>query len=132
VDGQENPFNTILSSKFFEVQKYLSVTNHVYSPWIVTVSKKWWDTLSKAEQKVLLDAARVSRDFERKDTREEAARALGDLKAKGMVINEVAPAEVARMRDKLTRVNAAIGAQVGMDLWQETQAELARLRGARK
>ncbi|MET0351452.1 MAG: DctP family TRAP transporter solute-binding subunit, partial [Rhizobacter sp.] len=42
VDGQENPYNTILSSKFFEVQKYLSVTNHVYSPWIVMVSKKWW------------------------------------------------------------------------------------------
>jgi tripartite ATP-independent transporter DctP family solute receptor len=48
VDGQENPFNTILSSKFYEVQKYLTVTNHVYSPWIVLVSKKWWDQLSKA------------------------------------------------------------------------------------
>ena len=49
VDGQENPYNTILSSKFYEVQKYLSVTNHVYSPWIMTVSKKWWDQLSKDE-----------------------------------------------------------------------------------
>src|SRR5262249_43311874 len=52
VDGQENPFNTILSSKFYEVQKYLTITNHVYSPWIVLASKKWWDQLSKAEQKV--------------------------------------------------------------------------------
>uniref|UniRef100_UPI0027392F78 DctP family TRAP transporter solute-binding subunit n=1 Tax=Stenotrophomonas sp. YIM B06876 TaxID=3060211 RepID=UPI0027392F78 len=57
VDGQENPFNTVVSSKFYEVQKYLTVTNHVYSPWIVTVSKKWWDTLSSAEKKVLQDAA---------------------------------------------------------------------------
>jgi tripartite ATP-independent transporter DctP family solute receptor len=80
VDGQENPYNTILSSKFYEVQKYLSVTNHVYSPWIVTVSKKWWDGLSKDEQKILMDAAKASRDFERKDTREEAGRALADLK----------------------------------------------------
>ena len=60
VDGQENPFNTILSSKFYEVQKYLSITNHVYSPWIVLASKKWWDGLSKDEQKVLLDAAAVA------------------------------------------------------------------------
>ena len=75
VDGQENPYNTILSSKFYEVQKYLTVTNHVYSPWIVLVSKKWWDGLSKDEQKVLMDAAVKSRDFERKDTREEAAKA---------------------------------------------------------
>ncbi len=131
VDGQENPFNTILSSKFFEVQKYLSVTNHVYSPWIVLVSKKWWDGLSKDEQKVLMDAAQASRDFERKDTREEAGKALADLKAKGMQINELSPAESARMRDKLTRVNASIAANVGMDLWNETQAELGKIR-ARK
>ena len=128
VDGQENPYNTILSSKFYEVQKYLSVTNHVYSPWIVLASKKWWDTLSKDEQKILLDAAAASRDYERKDTREEAGKALAELKAKGMQINELSPAESARMRDKLTRVNAGIAANVGMDLWNETQAELARIR----
>ena len=131
VDGQENPLNTILSSKFYEVQKYMTVTNHVYSPWIVLVSKKWWDQLSKDEQKVLSDAAKVSRDFERKDTREEAARAMGDLKAKGMQVNELSPAESARMRDKLTKVYASIGADVGMDLWNETQKELAKVRAAK-
>ncbi|MBQ0933528.1 TRAP transporter substrate-binding protein [Ideonella sp. 4Y16] len=132
VDGQENPYNTILSSKFYEVQKYLTVTNHVYSPWIVLVSKKWWDGLSKDEQKVLMDAAKKSRDFERQDTRAEAAKALDELKAKGMQINELTPAEAARMRDKLTRVNASIAANVGMDLWNETQAALATLRSGKK
>ena len=129
VDGQENPFNTILSSKFYEVQKYLTVTNHVYSPWIVLVSKKWWDGLNAAEQKVLIDAAKVSRDFERQDTRQEAAGAIAELKKKGMQVNELSPAEAARMRGSLTRVYASIGASVGMDLWNETQAELAKLRG---
>ena len=132
VDGQENPVNTILSSKFYEVQKYLTMTNHVYSPWIVTVSKKWWDQLSKTEQKILMDAAVASRDFERKDTRDEAAAATAQLKAKGMQINELSPAESARMRNGLTRVYATIGAGVGMDLWNETQAELAKIRGAKK
>lgn len=129
VDGQENPYNTILSSKFYEVQKYLSVTNHVYSPWIVTVSKRFWDGLSKDEQKVLMDAARTSRDFERKDTRDEAARALAELKSKGMVVNELTPAETTRMRDRLTKVNATVAGTVGMDLWNETQAHLTKLRG---
>lgn len=128
VDGQENPFNTILSSKFYEVQKYMTVTNHVYSPWIVLVSKKWWDQLSKDEQKILQDAARISRDFERKDTREEASKAVADLKAKGMQVNELSPTESARMRDKLTRVYAQIAADVGMDLWNETQGELLKIR----
>lgn len=128
VDGQENPFNTILSSKFYEVQKYMTVTNHVYSPWIVMVSKKWWDQLSKDEQKILSDAAKLSRDFERKDTRDEASRAVADLKAKGMQVNELSPAESARMRDKLTRVYAQIGADIGMDLWNEAQTELVKIR----
>lgn len=131
VDGQENPYNTILSSKFYEVQKYLTVTNHVYSPWIVLVSKKWWDQLSKAEQKVLMDAAKTSRDYERKDTREEASKAMADLKAKGMQVNELSPAEADRMRSKLTGVYADISKEVGMDLWNETQKELARIRGTK-
>ncbi|MFN3295738.1 TRAP transporter substrate-binding protein [Caldimonas sp.] len=131
VDGQENPYNTILSSKFYEVQKYLTVTNHVYSPWIVLASKKWWDGLSQAERKVLLDAAVKSRDFERKDTREEAARALAELKAKGMQVNELSSAEANRMREKLTAVHASIAEQVGRDLWNETQAALAKVRGGK-
>ncbi|MEC5214660.1 tripartite ATP-independent transporter DctP family solute receptor [Polaromonas sp. CG_9.5] len=131
VDGQENPYNTILSSKFYEVQKYLTVTNHVYSPWIVLVSKKWWDQLSKAEQKVLMDAAKTSREFERKDTREEASRAMADLKSKGMLVNELSPIEAERMRNKLTGVYAQIGTEVGMDLWNETQKELGRIRGGK-
>jgi len=131
VDGQENPFNTVVSSKFYEVQKYLTVTNHVYSPWIVTVSKKWWDGLSKAEQGVLMDAAKKARDFERKDTREEAAKALADLKTKGMQVNELSATEAGRMRDKLTQVNASVASAVGNDLWKQTQDELAKVRAAK-
>ncbi|MFW5332414.1 TRAP transporter substrate-binding protein [Hydrogenophaga sp. ZJX-1] len=131
VDGQENPYNTILSSKFYEVQKYLTVTNHVYSPWIVLVSKKWWDGLSKDEQKVLLDAAKKSRDFERQDTRAEADKALADLRSKGMQVNELSPAEANRMRDKLGAINASISANVGEGLWKEVQGAVAQARGGK-
>ena len=129
VDGQENPFNTVVSSKFYEVQKYLTVTNHVYSPWIVTVSKKWWDTLTPAEKKVLQDAAVKSRDFERKDTREEAAKALAELKTKGMQVNELPAAEANRMREKLTAVNAGIAKSVGQGTWDAVQGAVAQARG---
>jgi TRAP-type C4-dicarboxylate transport system substrate-binding protein len=54
---------------------------------------------------------------------------MAELKAKGMQINELSPAEADRMRNKLTRVYADIGAEVGMDTWNATQAELARIRG---
>ena len=126
VDGQENPYNTILSSKFYEVQKYLTVTNHVYSPWIVLVSKKYWDGLSKAEQKVLLDAAKKSRDFERQDTREEAAKALAQLKANGMQVNEISPDEVQRMRETAQPAIQQVIDTVGQPLFDSVQAELAK------
>ena len=128
VDGQENPFNTVISSKFYEVQKYLTVSNHVYSPWIVTVSKKWWDTLNAAEKQVLQDAAVKSRDFERKDTRNEASQALADIKAKGMQVNELPAAEVDRMRSKLVEVNTSIASAVGQDTWDAVQGALKQVR----
>ena len=57
VDGQENPFAVILSSKFYEVNKYVSATNHVYATNPVQISKRFWDKLNPAEQKLLQDAA---------------------------------------------------------------------------
>ena len=129
VDGQENPFNTVVSSKFYEVQKYLTVTNHVYSPWIVTVSKKWWDGLSAAEKKVLQDAAVKARDFERQDTRAEATKALADLKTKGMQVNELPAAEANRMREKLAAVNVGIAKSVGQETWDAVNAAVQQARG---
>ncbi|MBS1135670.1 MAG: dicarboxylate transporter, DctP subunit, partial [Burkholderiaceae bacterium] len=61
VDGQENPFAVILSNKFFEVQKFVSATNHVYATNIILVSKRFWDKLSPAEQKIMQDAADETR-----------------------------------------------------------------------
>jgi len=99
VDGQENPFSVILSNKFYEVQKYVSATQHVYGTNIILVSKKFWDRLSPAEQKILQDAAIEARDYQRKVSMEAAQKAVGELQAKGMAYNDVAPAERQRMRE---------------------------------
>ena len=74
VDGQENPFLVILSNKFNEVQKYLSITNHTYSTNIILVSKKFWDKLSPAEQKIMQEAAIEARDYQRRISRERPSR----------------------------------------------------------
>ena len=128
VDGQENPYNTILSSRFFEVQKYLSITNHVYSPWVMLASKKWWDQLSADEQKVLRDAAVASRDHERAYSRKEAVKAVAMLKDKGMLVNELPAREIERMRERLCNIHLLIASNVGKEIWQETQAALGQLR----
>jgi TRAP-type transport system periplasmic protein len=97
VDGQENPFAVILSNKFFEVNKFVSATNHVYAANIVLVSKRFWDKLSPAEQKAMHEAADEARGYQRQVSRAAAQKAVGELQAKGMQYNTIAPAEQARM-----------------------------------
>ena len=128
VDGQENPYNTILSSKFYEVQKFLSVTNHVYSPWIVTASKRWWDGLSETEQGIIMAAAQKARDAEREDTRREASQALAALKEHGMQINEVSPEEIQRMREQAQPAIQTVIDAVGQELFDQVQAEVEKPR----
>jgi tripartite ATP-independent transporter DctP family solute receptor len=128
VDGQENPVNTIQSSKFYEVQKYLSITKHVYSPWIVLASKKWWDGLSADEHKAIQEAAVASRDFERKDSREASVKAIDFLKEKGMQVSVVSDAELARMREKAKPAFDKFAAEGGADVIKELQAEIAKVR----
>lgn len=99
VDGQENPYAVILSNKFYEVQKFVSGTNHVYGTNIILVSGKFWDKLSPAEKKILQDAALEARDYQRQVSRSAAESAVGELQAKGMQFNAVAPAEQQRMRE---------------------------------
>ena len=53
IDGQENPVAVIAANKFYEVQKYVALTNHQYNPQSVIFSKKVWDTLSPTEKKIL-------------------------------------------------------------------------------
>jgi tripartite ATP-independent transporter DctP family solute receptor len=128
VDGQENPVTTIQSSKFYEVQKYLTISRHVYSPWIVLASKRWYDGLSADEKKILNEAAVASRDFERKDSREASAQSVAYLKEKGMQINELSPAELDRMREMVKPAFDKYAADGGAEVLKELQAAIAAAR----
>jgi len=128
VDGQENPFAVILSNKIFEVQKFLSVTNHVYTANVILVSKIFWDRCSAAEQKLLQEAALEARDYERKLSRETAQKALAELKAKGMQVNEIAPAEISRMREMVRPVYDKFTAAYDPAVVKAFRAELDRIR----
>jgi tripartite ATP-independent transporter DctP family solute receptor len=104
IDGQENPFVTIETSKLNEVQKYLSVTRHAYTPFLVLYSKKLWDQLNAQEQAVLREAAIEGQKVQRAANRSLNEKSLSSLKTKGMVVNEVAPAEQLRMFQKVKPV----------------------------
>nr|WP_315240182.1 TRAP transporter substrate-binding protein [uncultured Albidiferax sp.] len=128
VDGQENPPATILASKFFEVQKHLVLSRHMYSAWVLLMSKKTWDGLNAQEQKIVQDAAREATVYERKTIRAFSEKAVGELKKAGMQVTELPAAEQAKMRTKLQPVLAKFSKEFGEDTTSELMGELAKLR----
>jgi tripartite ATP-independent transporter DctP family solute receptor len=128
VDGQENPVATIKGAKLYEVQKYITMTNHQYNPQSVVVSKKFWDTLSAADHRILQDAAHESAKYQREQSRAQLAAGLEDLKKAGMQVSELPPAEVAKLREKMKPVIAKHSATVGEATVHAMMAELDKLR----
>lgn len=128
VDGQENPYAVILSNKFNEVQKYVSATNHVYAALIVLVSKKFWDKLSAAEQKILSDAAVEAQAYQRQASRAAAQSAVAELQNKGMLFNELNKIEQARMSQVAKPVTDRLAAAYDPAIVKLYNDELLRLR----
>jgi tripartite ATP-independent transporter DctP family solute receptor len=129
VDGQENPFTNIENMKFYEVQKYLTLTNHAYSPTLVLFSKKVWDTLSPEEQAALRECAVQGRGEQRRANRAMEARSVDDLRKKGMAVNEISPAEMQRIRDKTRPIYERHAKSIGEEPIALVTAELNRIRG---
>ena len=89
LDGQENPISLVFHNKLYEVQKYLSLTNHQYFIQMLLISEKTWQTLSKRQQTLLLDAAKEAQSYERELVASEEAELLYQLRNKGLEINEM-------------------------------------------
>ncbi len=87
MDGQENPFTQIYSAKFQEVQKYLSLTGHVYTPAYVTVGAKRWDSLPADVRSTLEAVAKETQAFVYQTAAKDENDLLGKLKAAGMQVN---------------------------------------------
>jgi tripartite ATP-independent transporter DctP family solute receptor len=128
VDGQENPLVIIQTSKFYEVQKYLTLSRHVYTPFIMLASKKWWDGLTDDERKAVRDVSVAMRAFQRETSRTMVRQSLDDLKGKGMQINELSAAELMRVRDRVKPVVEKHSQAIGAATIRELESALADAR----
>ena len=86
VDGQENPIPVILSSKFSQVQKHLSLTGHVYSPAALILSPAVWNKLSAADKQVFLEAGKKAAAAQRKKVNEDEDNGIAQLEREGMQV----------------------------------------------
>ena len=88
MDGQENPLTQIWSQKFQEVQKYLSLTGHVYTPAFVTVGAKRWASLPADVRKIIEDTAKETQAFVYEHATKDDDELVGKFTAAGVKVNQ--------------------------------------------
>ncbi len=86
VDGQENPLAVIYFNKYYEAQKYLAITNHVYNSMVHVMSKKVWDKLTPDQQKIVKEESKKAGEFMREKIQADEKDLIKKLEAAGMQV----------------------------------------------
>lgn len=105
-DAQENPIPVIYNNNLYEVQEYLSITNHIYSGMCFTISETSWKKLSADQQQIVSDAAKASADYDRELNEQQTNDLVSALEEKGMKINSPDLAPFAAATEKVLTDNA--------------------------
>lgn len=116
IDGHENPFCNTLNLKFYEVQKYLSVSGHFYDLMGAIMNKRFYDGLPKDKQESIDRAARAATAFQRKQAVEDDLKCLETLKGRGMQVNTMSPAALAKFREMTLPVYKEFERELTKDL----------------
>ncbi|MBW1636939.1 MAG: TRAP transporter substrate-binding protein DctP, partial [Deltaproteobacteria bacterium] len=119
IDGQENPLWVMEVYKFYEIQKYMTLTCHVYSPHIDVASMIWWKTLKPVEQEMISKAIYEAAVFQRKDNRDKDGARLALLKEKGMTVEE---------QPDLNSFRTKVAGLKDMDLFKEPKVQTLLLK----
>lgn len=106
-DAQENPIPVIYNNNLYEVQEYLSVTNHIYSGMCFTIAESTWSKLSADQQTIVTDAAKASADYDRQLNKQQTDDLVSSLEAAGMKINNPDLAPFAEATASVLTDNAA-------------------------
>ena len=131
IDGQENPLVHMYANKMQEVQKFISLSNHVYTPVALVVSKKFWEGLSASDKDGVKKAAVEAGLLQRQLLDDADKDVIGKFNAAGVKVNEIAPAELVRIQERVKPVVAKFAPQIGEDFIKAFYAEIDKARAAK-
>ena len=119
VDGQENPLGQIYTSRFYEVQKYVTLSGHTYSPETVVFSLATWKKLPPQHQEAILKASAEAKKYNRELSAKMDKEYVGKLKEKGMTVTALTPQQILPFQEKMTPVWDQFADKIGKDLIQK-------------
>lgn len=122
IDGQENPVEVPLSSKLYEVQNYLSITNHINDAFVLAVSQRKWESLDDGQKQLLQSVADETAEFKTAMDNDESDKAIAQLQSKGMKVNELTPEATAEFKAVSTGLYPKFSELIGKDFFDTTIA----------
>lgn len=126
IDGQENPSTTNFLQKFYEVQKYNTLSNHFYTPFVSMFSKKIWDTLPKEDQDVILKATKESSVYQRAYNRNMMKESVAGMEKNGVVVTRLTPDQQKAFMEATKEIAGRFEAEIGADTVKEMKDEIAK------
>jgi tripartite ATP-independent transporter DctP family solute receptor len=126
IDGQENPSTTNFLQKYFEIQKFNTLSNHFYSPFVFMYSKKLFDGLSKEDQEIILTAAREAGVYQRKINRDTMGEAVAGMEKGGMTVTRLTPEQHKAFVEATQGIAPQFESVIGADNLKEIKAEIAK------
>ncbi|WP_085505762.1 TRAP transporter substrate-binding protein [Thalassobacillus devorans] len=126
IDGQENPYGNISVDKFYEVQKYLTETNHVYNPMGLVISKDFFGGLSEEQQKVIKEAAITASNYQRDLNEEKTKEYKKTLIDNGMQITELTEGQHQNFLESVQSVYSEYEGELGEENITEFLSEVEK------
>ncbi len=118
VEGQENPLANISTMRFYEVQKFMTLTDHAYHGYGAIMNKQAWESLPADLQKVMKDAFDVGRDYARELTKADEIKILENIKGE-LAIRELSPEGRAAFVEASQKIYKELESKIGADLLQK-------------
>lgn len=120
IDGQENPIEVPVANKFYQVQKYLSMTNHITDAFVLGISAEKWNSLTPEQQQYLQEAADDTATFKTSYDADQVKADIKILEDHGTKVNELSKEGLAEFKSKAQALYPDFQKLIGADFMKET------------
>lgn len=132
VDGQDNPLSQIATSRFYEVQKFLTMANIVFSADVVVMNKAKFDALSPEHQKLIEDSMKKALAYQQEIIKAEEKDYISFFRKNGLTVDELTPEQVAVFKAEVEKVRPEMVKAVGQENWDTLNKAIAEYNASHK
>jgi TRAP-type transport system periplasmic protein len=129
IDGQESATTSFYDARFYEAQKYWTLTNHVYTNYMWYANSKFMESLTEAQQQIVMDAAKQAIVYQRRLSAEQEGEAIAKIKEAGILVNDLPSSTKVALGERLNSVvKDEIIQKAGKEIYDMVMAEVEAAR----